>query len=154
MNIVKIDFAYLNVTSVLFAANLLGRGIAYCNWDTGYGDLYPMIGFGLGASNILITNFRTTGLAPTGDSSPYPSFSAENQYTLRRNFTFTCQVGLEYNFQDFWALATGYRWFDARSFEGPGYQRSSTGSAVDLTNYQWDMRLRSNEWFIEFKIFI
>lgn len=144
----------LNVTSILFSANLLGKGISHLNWDLGCGKLYPMIGAGVGGSDLLITNYRTTGLPPTGDSSPYASFSAENQYTLRRNFTYTLLAGCEYNYKDCWAIGTGYRWFNAGNFKGPRYQRVASGSAVDVACDAWDMRFRSNEWFIEFKIFV
>lgn len=144
----------LNATSILFAANLLGRNIAHCNWQLGCGQLYPMIGVGLGASDLLITNFRTTGLPPTGDSSPYASFSSENQSTLCRNFTYTLLAGFEYNYNDVWAVGTGYRWFNAGSFKGPQYLRAAGGAAVDVASDVWEMRLRANEWFLEFKIFI
>lgn len=144
----------LDVTSILFSVNLLGRGIPCLHWDVGCGKIYPLIGFGLGASNLLITNYRTTELAPTGDSSPYASFSAENQYTLRRNFTYTLLVGFEYSHATTWAIGTGYRWFNAGCFKGPRYQRVASGSAVDVACDTWKMRFRANEWFIEFKIFI
>lgn len=144
----------LDVTPILLSANLLGRDIPYLNWNIACGSLYPIIGAGIGYSNLLITNFRTTGLAPTGGSSPFPSFSAENQYTLRKNFTYTAQVGFEYNYNNNWAIATGYRWFDAGKFKGPRFQRVYTGSAVDVAGQEWKMHFRSNEWFIEFKIFI
>jgi opacity protein-like surface antigen len=144
----------LNVTPLLFLINLLGRGIPYCNWSVGCGEIYPTIGTGLGMSNLLITNYRTTGLPPTGDSSPYASFSSENQYTLRKNFTYTILAGLEYSYKNRWAVATGYRWFDAGYFKGPRYQRVASGSAVDVNGDAWEMRFRSNEWFVEFKIFI
>lgn len=144
----------LNVTPIIFSASILGRGIPHCNWDLGDGKLYPMIGAGIGVSNLLITNYRTTGLAPTGDSAPYNSFSAENQYTLRQNFTYTLAAGVEYSHTDRWAIGTGYRWFNAGNFKGPQYQRVADGSAVDLAGDAWDMRFRANEWFIEFKIFI
>jgi opacity protein-like surface antigen len=144
----------LNVTPILFSANLLGQGIPYLHGNMGCGTLYPIIGVGLGTSNLLITNYRTTGLPPTGDSDPYESFSAENQYTLRKNFTYTLSAGLEYNFNHYWAIGTGYRWFDAGHFKGPRYQRVTSGSAVDVDGDKWKMRFKSNEWFIEFKIFI
>ncbi len=144
----------LNVTPILFSANLLGRGLPYFNWNIGCGKIYPMIGVGLGVSNLLITNYRTTGLSPTGGSSPYDSFSAENQYTLRKNFTYTLLGGFEYSYKDSWAIGTGYRWFDASHFKGPRYQRVASGSAVDVAGDAWRMRFRSNEWFIELKIFI
>lgn len=144
----------LDVTSILFCANLLGRGIPYCHWNIGCGKIYPLIGAGLGASNLLITNYRTTGLPPTGDSSPYASFSAENQYTKRRSFTYTLLAGLEYNYNGSWALGTGYRWFNAGHFKGPQYQRVASGAAVDVACDTWKMRFRAHEWFIEFKIFI
>lgn len=144
----------LDVTSILFSANLLGKSIRCLNRNILCGTIYPLIGLGLGASNLLITNYRTTGLAPTGDSSPYASFSAENQYTLRRNFTYTILAGLEYNCNDSWAIATGYRWFNAGHFKGPRYQRVANGSAVDVACDAWKMRFRANEWFVEFKIFI
>lgn len=144
----------LDVTSILFGANLLGQSIRCLSRNFRCGTIYPLIGVGLGASNLLITNYRTTGLPPTGDSSPYASFSAENQYTLRRNFTYTIFAGFEYNRNDRWAIATGYRWFDAGHFKGPRYQRVASGSAVDVACDTWKMRFRANEWFVEFKIFI
>ncbi len=144
----------LNVTPILFTANVLGRGIPCCNWSVGCGQFYPLIGVGLGLSNLLITNYRTTGLPPSGDSAPYASFSAENQYTLRKNFTYTLQAGVEYSYKKSWALGTGYRWFDAGHFKGPRYQRVANGSAVDVGGSEWDLRFKANEWFIELKIFI
>lgn len=144
----------LDVTPILFSVNFLGRDIASCNWDIGCGQIYPMVGVGVGISNLLITNYRTTGLPPTGSSAPYASFSAENQYTVHKNFTYTILAGFEYNYNDSWAIATGYRWFDAGKFKGPRYQRIESGSAVDVDGDAWKMRFRSNEWFVEFKIFI
>ncbi len=143
----------LNVTPILFSVNLLGRGIPYSHWNIGCGKIYPMIGAGVGISNLLITNFRTTGLPPTGASDPYASFSAENQYTLRKNFTYTLLAGLEYSYKDYWAIGTGYRWFNAGHFKGPRYQRVASGAAVDVSGDAWKMRFRANEWFIELKIF-
>lgn len=144
----------LSVTPILFSANLLGRGIPHLNLQLGCGEIYPMIGAGIGVSNLLITNFRTTDLPATGDSSPFESFSAENQYSLRKNFTYTLLAGLEYSHTDRWAIGTGYRWLNAGNFDGPAYQRVASGSAVDLGDDPWNMRFRSNEWFIEFKIFM
>ncbi len=144
----------LDVTPILFSLNLLGRDIPRLNWDCGSGTIYPLIGFGIGVSNLLITNFRTTGLPPSGGSAPFASFSSENQYTRYRNFTYTTLFGLEYNHNDAWAIATGYRWFDAGKFKGPRFLRVSTGSAVDVAGEEWHMRFRSDEWFVEFKIFM
>jgi len=144
----------LNVTPILFSANLLGRGIPHLHRDLSCGKIYPIIGAGIGVSNLLITNFRTTGLPATGDSSPYESFSAENEYTLRRNFTYTFLLGAEYSYSDKFAIGTGYRWLNAGDFKGPQYLRTAGGSAVDIADDEWDMRFRANEWFIEFKIFI
>ena len=144
----------LDVTPILFSVNLLGRDIPCLNWDIACGKIYPIIGAGIGASNLLITNYRTTGLPPSGASAPFASFSAENQYTLRKNFTYTVLVGFEYNYNDYWAIATGYRWFDAGKFKGPRFQRVATGAAVDVAGEEWKMHFRSNEWFVEFKIFI
>ena len=142
----------LDVTSILFSAYFLGKSIRSCNWDIGCGTFYPMIGAGVGASNLLITNYRTTGLPPTGDSAPYASFSSENQYTLRKNFTYTLLAGFEYNYNDYWSIGTGYRWFNAGHFKGPQYQRVTSGAAVDVADDAWKMRFRAHEWFIEFKI--
>ncbi len=144
----------LSVTPILFSATILGRGIPYFHWNVGCGKFYPVLGAGVGMSNLLITNYRTTGLAPTGDSAPYASFSAENQYTLRKNFTYTVLAGLEYSYKEYWAIGSGYRWLDAGHFKGPRYQRVASGSAVDVSGDAWKMRFRANEWFIEFKIFI
>ncbi len=144
----------LSVIPVLFSVNFLGKDIPCLNWDFVCGKIYPMIGAGLGVSNLLITNFRTTGLPPTGGSAPFASFSAENQYTLRTNFTYTVLFGMEYSRNNCWAISTGYRWFDAGKFKGPRFQRVDTGSAVDLAGEEWEMRFRANEWFIELKIFL
>ncbi|MEI8126031.1 MAG: hypothetical protein WCG42_09775 [Parachlamydiaceae bacterium] len=144
----------LDVIPILFSVNFLGRDVPYLNWDIACGKIYPIIGGGIGVSNLLITNFRTTGLSPSGASDPYLSFSNENQYTLRKNFTYTALIGFEYNYNDSWAIATGYRWFDAGKFKGPRFQRVATGAAVDVAGEEWKMNFRSNEWFIEFKIFM
>ncbi len=144
----------LSVTPLLFSANLLGRCIPYFNCSIGCGKIYPMLGGGIGVSNLLITNYRTTGLAPSGDSAPYASFSAENQYTLRKHLTYTLLGGFEYSYNDRWAIGTGYRWLDAGDFKGPRYQRVASGAAVDVEGDAWKMHFRANEWFIEFKIFI
>lgn len=144
----------LNVTSILGCVNLLGHRVPRLHWDIGCGTLYPLVGAGLGMSNLLITNYRTTGLPPSGDSAPYASFSAENQYTLRKNFTYTLLAGFEYKHNACWAIGTGYRWFDAGHFKGPRYQRVASGAAVDVACDAWKMRFRADEWFIEFKIFV
>lgn len=144
----------LSVTPILFSANVLGRCLPYFNWDICCGTIYPIIGAGVGVSYLQITNYRTTGLPPTGDSSPYASFSAENQYTLRKKFTYTLLAGIEYSYNDCFAIGTGYRWLNAGHFKGPRYQRVASGSAVDVAGDAWKMRFRANEWFIEFKIFI
>lgn len=144
----------LAVTPVLFSVNLLGQDFPCLNWDFACGRIYPKIGAGIGVSNLLITNFRTTGLPPSGASAPFASFSAENQYTRCKNFTYTAQIGFEYNYNDCWVIATGYRWFDAGKFKGPRFLRVASGGAVDIADEAWKMRFRSNEWFIEFKLFI
>lgn len=144
----------LDVVPILFNINLLGRNFSCLNWGIGCGRLYPVLGAGVGVSNLFITNFRTTGLAPTGASYPYPSFSSENQYTHRQNFTYTVLLGVEYNCNDVWAISTGYRWFDAGKFKGSRYQRVNTGAAVDVRGNEWKMRFRANEWYVQLKIFI
>ena len=144
----------LSVIPVLLSIHLLGRDIPCLNWDIACGKIYPVIGAGIGVSHLLITNFRTTGLPPSGASDPYASFSNENQYTLRQNFTYTASIGFEYLNQDCWAIATGYRFFDAGKFKGPRYQRVASGAAVDVAGEAWKMRFRANEWFIEFKILL
>lgn len=144
----------LDVIPLLFSARILGKDISCLNWDIACGKIYPIVGAGIGISNLFIRNYRTTGLPPSGDSFPFPSFSAENQYTYRKNFTYTALVGLEYNYKERWAIATGYRWLDAGKFKGPRFQRVATGAAVDVAGQEWEMRFRANEWFVEFKIFI
>lgn len=142
----------LDVIPLLFSATLLGREFSCLSWGLACGKIYPILGAGVGVSNLLITNYRTTGLSPSGDSFPFPSFSAENLYTRRKNFTYTVLFGLEYNYNDRWIIATGYRWLDAGKFKGPRFQRVATGAAVDVAGQEWEMRFRSNEWFIELKI--
>lgn len=144
----------LSVTPILFSVNLLGRDLSCFHWEGACGSLYPVIGAGVGISNLLITNYRTTGLPASGDSAPYASFSAENQYALTKNFTYTLLAGLEYSYRDCWAIGTGYRWLDAGHFNGPRYQRVASGAAVDVAGDAWRMRFKSNEWFVELKIFV
>lgn len=144
----------LSVTPVLFSVNLLGRDIECMNWDIACGNLYPILGAGVGVSCLHISNFRTTGLPSTGSSFPFPSFSAENQYTHQTNFTYTALIGLEYNYNDSWAISTGYRFLDAGKFKGPRYLRVSTGGAVDISGEEWKMHFRANEWFIEFSLYL
>lgn len=144
----------LDVTSVLFSLNVLGRDISCLNWNCGCGSIYPIVGLGVGVSDLTITNFRTTGLPPSGSSSPFPDFANENQHTLRRNFTYTALFGLEYNCNDCWALSTGYRFFNAGKFKGPRFIRTNTGGAIDLVNNEWKMYFKANEWFIELKVFL
>jgi opacity protein-like surface antigen len=144
----------LTVIPILFSINLLGREIPCLNWDVGCGNIYPIVGAGVGVSNLFITNFRTTGLPPSGASSPFESFSSENQHTLRQHFTYTALIGFEYNHNERFAIATGYRFFDAGTFKGPRYLRVSTGAAVDVAQEAWKMRFRANEWFIELKILL
>ena len=67
---------------------------------------------------------------------------------------YTLLAGFEYSHSDRFAIGTGYRWLNAGNFDGPQYQRVTSGSAVDVAGDAWDMRFRANEWFIEFKIFI
>lgn len=144
----------LDVVPVLFSVKLLGQDIACLNWNIGCGKIYPVVGAGVGVSNLFITNFRTTGLPPSGDSAPFASFSNENQHTLRHNFTYALLGGLEYNYNDTWAIGVGYRWLDAGKFKGPRYLRVSTGGAVDVGGQEWKMRFRTNELFVEFKIYL
>lgn len=144
----------LDVVPILFSVNLLGRDIPCLNLEVLCGRVYPIMGVGVGISNLLITNFRTKGLPPSGASDPFASFSAENQHTLRKNFTYTVLIGFEYNCMDCWAIATGYRWFDAGKFKGPRFLRVASGAAVDVRDEEWKMRFRSNEWFVELKIFL
>lgn len=144
----------LDVIPILFSVKLLGVDIPCLNWDVACGKIYPILGAGVGVSNLLITNFRTTGLPPSGASDPLASFSSENQYTRRRNFTYTALVGFEYNYKDCWAITTGYRWLDAGNFKGPRFLRVATGAAVDVGGDEWKMHFRSNEWFVELKIFL
>lgn len=143
----------LNVRSILFSATLLGRDVPCFARDIACGTLYPMVGAGVGVSDLLITNFRTTGLPPSGESDPYASFSVENAYTLRRRCTYTVLAGVEYNVQDRFALSTGYRYFDAGRFKGPRFFRVANGSAVDVSGDEWKLRFRANEWFIALKMF-
>lgn len=144
----------LDVTPVLLSVGLLGQDLPYLNWECGCGSFYPIIGGGVGMSSVKITNFRTTGLAPTGASALFNSFSAENQFTQHNQFTYTAFVGVEYRYGNRWAVSTGYRWLDAGRFKGPRFKRVASGAAVDVQGDEWKMRFRANEWFVDFKIFI
>jgi hypothetical protein len=144
----------LDVIPIFLSVKFLGRDFSCLNWNIGCGQVYPIVGVGIGVSNLLISNFRTTGLPPSGASGPFDSFASENQYTVRRNFSYSALIGFEYNYQDSWALSTGYRWFDAGQFSGPRYIRVDTGGAVDVANQTWKMNFHAHEWFLEFKLYL
>ena len=143
----------LNVTPILFSANLLGQCIPYLNWDLCCGKIYPMIGAGVGVSYLLITNYRTTGLPPTGNSAPYASFSAENDIRFAKILPIRFLLALNTITVIIGRSEQVIAGLNAGHFKGPRYQRVASGSAVDVAGDAWKMRFRANEWFIELKFF-
>lgn len=146
----------LDIATMLFSAYLSGRDICYISWDFPCicSSLYPIIGGGVGVSQLKIFDFRSTGL-PSVDplSNPFPSFTAENQYTIRYRFTYQVLAGLEFRYHHSWALSLGYRWFDINRFKGPRYFRDSLGHAFDAENKEWRIKFKTNELFLDLKVF-
>jgi opacity protein-like surface antigen len=147
----------LDVTSLMLSFYLNGLGLDQTHWKLGEkaGSLYPILGIGIGASQLKVFNFRSTGLPPVNpalDSSP--SFGSENQYSIRYRFTYQALAGLEYRYNDRWALSTGYRWFDAGRFKGPEYIRDPNGIALDTENKEWRISFAAHELFVELKVFL
>jgi hypothetical protein len=148
----------LDLLSLMGTIYLQGRDVRYLNWrlPSCFGEIYPIIGGGVGVTQVKIYNFRATGLPPNDPAqSSLLSFSAENQYTIRYRFTYQLMGGLEYRFKNRWALAAGYRWFDLRRFKGPRYFRDREGDSFDAgRNNEWKIDFSANEAFVELKLFL
>lgn len=147
----------LDVSSFMGTIYLSGQGFTPLCWRLGSvpGTVYPLIGGGIGISQMKIFNFRSTGL-PTvsADTAPFPSFISDNAYTVRYRFSYQILAGFEYRYQDRWALAAGYRWFDVKQFKGPRYIRDTTGDAIDIGHNEWRINFSANELFLELKILL
>ncbi len=147
----------LDVSSFMGTLYLSGHGFDPLCWNLGCipGMIYPIIGGGIGISQMKIFNFRSTGL-PSVDpaSDPSPSFISDNAYTIRYRFTYQVLAGFEYRYHDRWAISAGYRWFDVRKFKGPRYIRNNVGNAVDVGHNEWRINFSANELFLELKIFL
>ncbi len=145
----------LDVSSMMLSVYFNGRGFRSLNWETGCGgSVYPIIGGGIGSSQMRIFNFRSTGLPPVAGGS-YPAFTSENQYTISYRFTYQVMAGLEYRYRNWCALSVGYRWFDVSRFRGPRYIRDLTGNSQAIpANGPWKIKYSANEAFVEFKVFL
>ncbi len=98
----------LDVTSLMFTLYFNGRGFNCLNWKMGKSSsIYPIVGGGVGASQLKIFNFRSTGLPSV--VATYASFASENQYTIKYEFTYQLMGGFEYRYRDLFAVSTGYR---------------------------------------------
>lgn len=148
---------HLDVLSLMGTAYVSGHGFDCLNWSVGCdcGEFYPLLGVGAGVSRMQIFDFRSTGL-PAVDPDVYtsPGFGSENEYLVRYRFTYQVMAGLEYRFNDRWAISTGYRWFDAGRFKGPRYLREPSGIAFDVGGDEWRMNFSAHEWFIELKVLL
>ncbi len=143
----------LDATSLLCSVYLYGRCFECLTWQCGSGVFYPVVGVGVGTSRIVIWDFRTTGLPPLPGNETLLAFSGDNQYSVRWRFTYQASAGFEYRHCDSWALGFGYRWFDAGRFSGPRYFRDKFGGSFDAGNNVWKMSLRSNELYVDLKLF-
>ncbi len=143
----------LDVASLMLTVYLNGRGVPGLNWKTGaFSSIYPVIGGGVGSSQLSIYNFRSTGLPPVVDG--LPSFASENQSSKSYRFTYQVMGGFEFRYRDVCALSIGYRWFDVSQFNGPRYLRDADGNALDVQGDTWKIKFSANEAFLEFKVFI
>ncbi len=143
----------LDVSSAMFSLYLNGRGFKYLHCEAGRGGVfYPMVGGGVGVSQMTLYNFRSTGLPTVADG--FPSFASENEYSVSYRFTYQVMAGLEYRYHDMFAISLGYRWFDVAQFNGPRYIRDSEGNAVDVQSNTWKIKFKANEVFLELKLFL
>lgn len=143
----------LDVSSVMFSLYFNGRGFKALTWNIRKtGAFYPIIGSGVGVSQMKIFNFRSTGLPPV--ASGFPAFASENQYTTSYRFTYQVMGGFEYRYRDRYAISLGYRWFDVSSFKGPRYIRDNQGNAIDVQSNTWKIKFDANEVFLELKLFL
>ena len=143
----------LGISTLMFSAYITGLPFQYLTWKIPCccGSIYPIIGAGIGVNQLLVTNFRSTGLPPVNEADPFPAFSSDNAYFKSYHFTYQAMAGLEFRFMECWALSAGYRWFDAGKFKGPKYVRDQTGNALEAI--PWKIRFRANEFFFELKYF-
>jgi opacity protein-like surface antigen len=143
----------LDISTLMFSMYLSGVSFQNLTWEIPCccSAIYPIIGAGIGVNELLITNFRSTGLPPVSEADPFPAFSSDNAYFKSYHFTYQIMAGLEFRFMDCWAISAGYRWFDAGKFNGPEYVRDQTGIALE--GIPWKIRFKANEFFFEFKYF-
>lgn len=145
----------LDMTSLMLTGYLNGGAWDFLRWDVGCngGYLQPVLGFGVGATQVRIRDFRTTGIGFTNPDDPItPGFASSNCLTHRYKLSYTLSIGLEYKTCD-WAVSTGYRWFSVNSFKGPSFTRDARGFGGDLRGFEWKNRFRANEWFLDFKLY-
>lgn len=145
---------HLDATSLLFSLFFNGRGFNALKWEVGPSNsyIYPLIGGGLGISELTIYDFRTTGLDPI-PGIDFKSFGSENEYTKRYRFTYQVIAGFSYRLLSDWGFELGYRWFSTMRFRGPSYFRNNTGDAANLTGYEWKQRLSAHEVFANVKYY-
>lgn len=143
----------LDIATLMQTIYLSGRGFGNMQWKFGgCSSIYPVIGGGVGISQMKIYNFRSTGLAPI--DAGFASFASENQYSTQYKFTYQALGGLEYRYKDLCAFSLGYRWFDVFQFKGPRYLRDAEGNAADVGSAGWKIDFSANELFGEFKVFL
>lgn len=143
----------LDVSSIMETIYLNGRGFNCLNWKiTRRSCIFPVIGGGVGVSQMKLFNFRSTGLPPVTGTTP--SFSSENQYSVQYRFTYQLMGGFEYRYNNRFGLSMGYRWFDVSRFKSSQYFRDAEGNAFDVGNYPWKIKFAANELFVEFKVFL
>ena len=139
----------LDVTSLMLTFYLNGLGFDQTHWKLGEkaGSLYPILGIGIGTSQLKVFNFRSTDLPPTDPTlDPSPGFGSENQYSIRYRFTYQALAGLEYRYNDRWVLSTGYDWLDSGRFKGPRYIRDPNGISLDAEDNEWRISFAAHEF--------
>ncbi len=143
----------LDVASIMETIYLNGRGWRWLDWKVGHcSSIFPVIGGGVGISQMKLSNFRSTGLSPIVGS--FPSFASENQYSVQYKFTYQLMGGFEFRYKNLCGLSMGYRWFDVGQFNSSQYLRSADGTAMDIGSNPWKIKFAANELFIEFKVFL
>jgi opacity protein-like surface antigen len=145
----------LDIATLMFTTYLSGQAFDDLNWVVDRcSSVYPIIGGGVGINRWNIYNFRSTGLPPVKpERDPSLGFASESQYYIAYSFSYQVVAGFEWRYKDIWALAAGYRWFGADEFRGPRFIRDQIGTAFDVGENTWKIKLSANEAFVYLKVF-
>lgn len=139
------DFENNSYLIELFA-NRMGIASEYC-WDFFYGSIAPYIGFGLGWSRNIVSNFHSVEDNTVSIGSFHSNGIASTMsYKATKSFSWSFSVGIEYNC-DCLDLSIGYRYFDGGKFKSNNYITDNLKAAdyKEIKVPAWRCKFTSNE---------